>query len=330
MGGYLTRPSPAIDAPPRPPIPSVISSPHKSVRIAICFAFLATHFQRYEFISSEVAVENLVMDTLIESRLVAPNAFHNFASLAWSAATRPDAGVHAAAQVLTLDIAPPPIAIDQLCDLLNRNMHSSARIRIWSVISVPQSFNAHRSAEIEEYCYFLPMNVLETSGEYIVTHLSEVVVPEFLRARELSTYGGGVLHSLHIGGAFSANDTTFLPIGATGAKFGKGCIRKIVGVMIGFAKRQVTIDEIRSSLRSDAWKIPPSPGMFLCLCSVKYPFYVRRYGRANVNAPDVEFNSCRPLLEQWKQEELFPEIVAEMNRRNPFSGLAPSDDESMI
>jgi tRNA pseudouridine(38-40) synthase len=314
MGGVFSRHDPVPEATVTP-----IPSPGPgSIRIAICFAYLATRFQRYEFIWNELAVENLVLDALIEANLVPPDSFNKLPSLAWSAAARPDPGVHAAAQVLSLEIARPPVPADQLGALLMRSLHRSAQIRFWSVIEVPEHFHARASAEIEEYCYLLPSPVLASAGRYAVTRLSEVAIPEFLRSRDWANYGRGVLHSVRIGDELTEQGHAFVPLFFSGAKFDCEGIRKMVAVMIGFARNAMSIDEIRRTLRGEKWTIPAAPPLFLFLRAVKYPFFARKYGKRR-RSLDVEFSHYRPMIMQWQQDELLPEIVARMARDDPFA-----------
>jgi tRNA pseudouridine(38-40) synthase len=318
MGGLFSQGLAPGDTAPESVAKSPAPAGPGSIRIAICFAYLATRFQRYEFIWNEIAVENLVLDALIEANLVAPDAFNRLPSLSWSAATHPEPGVHAAAQVLALEIACPPIPVDQLCALLSRSLHRSAQIRFWSVIQVPRHFHASTSAEIEEYCYLLPATVLASGGRYAVARLSEVVIPEFMRSRNCANYGRGVLHSVRIGNELNAQGCAFVPIFFSGARFDCQGIRKMVAVMIGFASNAISIDVIRRTLRREKWTIPVAPAMFLFLRTVRYPFFVRKYGRSGCG-PDVEFAHCRPMMVQWQQEELLPEIIAGMARNDPFA-----------
>jgi hypothetical protein len=91
MGTFLSLPS---DPPSTSLFPTASTShTEEPIRIALCFAYLATHFDRHEFLWSAVAVENRIMDTLIELKLVAPNAFPNLASLSWCSATCPETGI---------------------------------------------------------------------------------------------------------------------------------------------------------------------------------------------------------------------------------------------
>lgn len=282
-------------------------------KIAVCYSYIGTGYTSLEFFPSEVNVENVLMDALVASNVLPPNSFNNLSRLQWQSAVSTEPGSHAAMQVLSLLIQENNTSLDEICDQLNANIVDK-NIHFWSLIETNKKFNARKWCEIEHFMYLLPKFVLGTN-DYILSTLKEVIFREFTTTTSLHyNYKGAPnrtrIESITIGSEYICDGITFIPFRFKGNHFTHKQIRRMMTVFISVARRLMTLNDVRSTLRDVEWKIPKAPAECLFLDTIEFPYYMRGMRRRpDLTKPDVEFKQYRPQIEHWKTSVLIPHIA---------------------
>lgn len=291
-------------------------------KIAICYSYIGTGYTALEFLWSDVNVENVVMGTLVEAKLVPPNAFNNLARLEWQSAISTEPGTHAACQVLSVLVPKLTVSHEKALRRIQANLISE-NVCFWGIIESDRRFNAKRWCEVEHFTYLLPKSVLGES-DFVLRTLDQVVFLEFLKNCDLHNYTDTPcrtrIEKIFISGEYSCDGVDLVAFSFAGCGFKHKQIRRIMSVFIAVARHLLSIDQVRATLTDEKWSIPEAPEACLFLDYPEFPYYMRGMRRRpDLTKPDVEFKKCRPQIAQWKTSVLVPHIASLIKSQNLFT-----------
>jgi len=326
MGGLWSRPSERAEAVPEPPE----SPKHQSlVPLVLCYSYIGTGYHGLQQNFDEKTIERDLFQALIACHLIPPHAPRSLGLVRWSEASRTDAGVHSCAQILSFSARfGTGMKGRRVAQAINENLPSGSPIRVWSAISVGRVFNAQRFAEYRRYKYLLPVDAL---GGCALDSLHDEVLVRFEGTHNFHNYTKRVsatnpsarrtITAFTVSPEFRVGGRAFVLFAIRGNSFMMNQIRKMVAVVVATARGLLDPTRIEASFGQEKWAIPKLPGEGLMLERVEYPGFRARAAQRQefaAAAKDVEFETVRPDIEQWKREVLFPHIADMVARERTF------------
>ena len=198
-------------------------------------------------------------------------------------AGRTDAGVHATGQVIHFDTA---VVRDSIAWVRGVNSVLPRDIRVCWVKSVPQTFNARRSATARRYCYVIanhavPPGILRNAVTWVLAPL-DVALMQTAATHLVGTHDFNAFRAVQCQSKTSIRDMHSIQITQRGSHivvdisanaFLHHMVRNIVGTLIEVGKKKCPTswvkDVLESKDRRKAGITAPSNGLYLV--RVAYP-----------------------------------------------------------
>lgn len=299
------------------------------IPLCICYGYIGTGYHGLQQNLDEKTVERDLFQALIACGLMEPNAFRNLSKVRWNEASRTDTGVHACAQVVTFfaDFL-PGMKVKKVAKAINDNLPADSTICVWNAITVGRVFQAQRFAEYRKYNYLLPFHIL---GNKDLVWVRTEVLSRFIGEHNFHNYTKRVsatnpsanrtITHFDVDEPFELNGVKYVLFTIRGNSFMMNQIRKMLAMVIACSRKLVPAETIDLSFSQEKWAIAKLPGEGLMLDRVEYPGF-----RANATRnekflnpkKDVEFESIRGEIADWKMNVLFPHIADLVAREKTF------------
>jgi tRNA pseudouridine38-40 synthase len=304
-----------------PPAPQALPAPRLTTTVAILFSYIGTGLHGLQWMDGVETVEAHLFAAMVAARLLPEEPHRNLGRIKWNQASRTDAGVHAAAQVVTCFIAVPEgRKLRDAASLINGNRRPGSPFHAWAVLGVPGQWKAQKSADSRRYCYLMPFAALSDQSLDHLNLLRSTVLREFVGTLNFHNYTKAVSadapSALRTIIGFSVSDpvtvdgNAFVLWTIHGKSFMLNQIRKMLFVVLCFSHGQITVEEVRETLTPERWALAKVPADGLFLDKVEYDSAMKRFRIDPHNARlDIRFTDYRPLVEKWKSEVLIPHIA---------------------
>ncbi|OHT16004.1 tRNA pseudouridine synthase family protein [Tritrichomonas foetus] len=284
----------------------------------------------YTFEIKQKNINNILATEFAEKGIILSNQVNNLSKIKWSTATNTKNGVNAAAQILSFksDVQ------QDIIPLVNKDLREKHNIFLFDETDTNFEFNSRRFADGQLFCYIVKnssllqasLNLSENASStlfhnsYLYRQLKEVVFPEFVRNTNYHNYTKEspverIVFSIKIS-HIQINNEMFYIFKFHGKSFGRSQIQRIMTMILAYIYGKATIETIRRTFSKNIWKISKCPNYCMFLEKVDFRYYIDRFMKPRPNRIDVEFTSQRPTIEKWKNEVLFPYILAEMEKND--------------
>lgn len=293
---------------------------HFQRNIAICYAYIGTGFHGLQLSRTEPAIENIVMDALLRTELLPAGSERNLGSIKWFSASRTDAGVHAAAQIMTvhLDI-PEKTDVTTIVQALKKAIPPNSPVTFWATASVPQYFNPQKFASGRRYLFLVPLYAFSDQSKEHLQWVRTEIMPLFIGEKNFHNYtknmdprSKSALRTIRVftfGDPFTVEGEKFVLFEIRGISFMINQIRKMIAAVISASHHILTPEKIQATFSEVKWALHKWPGDGLLLDKVEFEGYRRKNEGSITVKNDVEFTQCRGLIDDWEWRTLFPHVA---------------------
>ena len=311
MGALFSRPEPEEG--------EVSETITPSTPMVMLYSYIGTGMHGLQFSRDEICVENYLFEALIKSRVLPKDAYLNLNRIKWSEASRTDAGVHAAAQVLSCVVSVPSgHKMRDIPSLINQNISKDINLHVWACICPVGGFRAQKFADARRYNYLMPLHAFKDPTKSHLEMISRDVLPIFIgnklyhnytkRVKADSASAWRTIMEFSVSDPFEVGGEKFVLWTIYGKSFMMNQIRKMLATVLAYSHGLLTVDQIHETFTAERWALPKVPGDGLLLDKVEYESF-RRKMKTNDKGRDVEFTTYRSSIEQWKVDILFPHIA---------------------
>ena len=301
-----------------------------AVPLVLCYSYIGTDYHGLQQNPEQKTIEEDLLHVLIDSKLINSDVIFALNRIRWSQASRTDAGVHAAAQVLTFDAQfSNGLKVSQVLPLIQSKLPKNSPICFWSVITVGRQFNAQKYAEFRQYNYLMPLYAL---NNYSISEINQKILPFFVGEKNYHNYTRKVSYNnpsalrkitdFSISDPFDVNGEKYVLWYIRGNSFMINQIRKMLATVLSIAHNVLTIDQLKDTFTETKWALPRLPGEGLFLNKVEYPGFVKSAGKRkefSANGKNVEFDHVRGDIEKWKTKVLYPHIAKLVSKKDIFN-----------
>lgn len=298
--------------------------------IALCFAYLGTEYHGLSLHNDDKTVILDLQEAMVNLGIISP--LKTRVSLKWSESSRTDAGVHAAAQVVSLQVAlPDGVKVKNLPGLIQEQLGSNSNIRIWAAVSPGTVFNAQQSASSRRYFYLMPLDTFKESSKSHLDYLRNEVCQLFVGKHQFVNYTRHItdeniqssikiIRDFSFSDPFEINGTKYVLFIIYGNSFMLNQIRKMIATVLSASYNLLTIEQIKETLTETRWALPRLIGLGLFLDQVYFESskIIKKFGNEVPKKRDIHFTFVRSEIEQWKKEILFQHIDSIVKKENPF------------
>ena len=306
--------------------------------ICICYGYMGTNYHGLQLNIGYNTIEKELLECLMDSGLVEPDCYLHLSKINWNEASKTDAGVHAAAQILTFDAyIPQGISIPDLSFLLREKLPQSSSIRIWAIIPSPKTFRARQRAESRIYHYLMPISCFGPT--YDLEYLRQKICPLFHGTHFFHNYTtqevaaeGMIKHTItqftfsdKFTVQYSGSNEACVLWNIQGPSFLMNQIRKMIAMVIYVSYNKLQEQDVINSFdKEKRLHFGKFPALGLYLYKVEYPTFIAKMKRENKEEHfflkrDVEFSKERPKITSWINETLYPHIIEEDRTRHVFA-----------
>ncbi|OHT15517.1 tRNA pseudouridine synthase A, mitochondrial [Tritrichomonas foetus] len=301
-----------------------------AVPIVICYSYIGTGYHGLQQNLDQKTIERDLLKVIVDSDLIDPDMIKYLSKIRWSQASRTDAGVHSAAQVVSFNSHfPPGMKLHQVLNLLNSKNEFPSNIWFRSVISVGNQFNAQKYAEYRKYHYLMPLSAFRDSN---LNDIKEKVLPLFIGDKNFHNYTRKVsfnnpsairtITDFDISEPFEISGEKYVLWLIRGKSFMINQIRKMIATVLAVSYKVLTIEQLERTFSAEKWALARLPGEGLFLDKVEYPGFMsaaRKRKDFEGSDKDVEFGNVRGEIEKWKKEVLFPHIAKLVKENDVFN-----------
>jgi tRNA pseudouridine38-40 synthase len=304
------------------PTPQTSGAPRLTTTVAILYSYIGTGLHGLQWIDGLETLETHLFSAMVAARLLPEEPHTNLARVKWNQASRTDAGVHAAAQVLTCFIAiPDGHKLKDVASLINDHKLPRSPFHVWAVLGVPTQWKAQKSAESRRYGYLMPFSALSDQSITHLNHLRSTILPVFVGTRNFHNYTKKVspdsatalrtIFEFSISDPFDIEGNAFVLWTIYGQSFMMNQIRKMIFVVICFSHTLITIEDAGETLTRERWALAKAPACGLFLDKVEYDDSSLKKFRVDPDNArlNLRFDAYRPLVEKWKNDLLIPHIA---------------------
>lgn len=110
------------------------------------------------------------------------------------------------------------------------------------------------------------------------------------------------------GKTFVSENLEFAILEIKGQSFMLNQIRKMVSMVVAYARNFITKDALYEAFKSEKMDIPIAPSLGLSLNCVHYNYYNQRYGKDGIHEP-LDWESCKEEIEKFEKEYIIKQVV---------------------
>ena len=290
-----------------------------NVSIVLLYSYVGTGYHGLQYNDGNHTIEEILFDTFEKSGLIPPKSYHNLNLLKWHEASRTDVGVHAAAQVLSCRVSlPEGFKIKDIPELLKMNSPKNSPLNFIKAIPTPfDRFDAQKFADGRRYQYLMPLHAFKDQTEEHLQYIRTQILPHFVGSKNYHNYtkrkfadspsARRVIWKFDISEPFDINNEKYVLWTIHGQSFMMNQIRKMLATVLCVSYDLLSLENLDKTFTLERWALSILPGDGLFLDKVEYRGQKRKF--ANQPGKDVEFDAQRPIIEEWKNNKLFPSIA---------------------
>ncbi|KAJ3179284.1 tRNA pseudouridine synthase 1 [Irineochytrium annulatum] len=240
------------------------------------------------------------------------------AKVGFARCARTDKGVHAAGQVVSLNMMVIPNALEKI------NEHLPPQIRAYTLLRVTNSFNPKNLCDARLYEYMLPSYALgffaptdvyansavreedESRKKTVDREAYRISQDDLERVRAcLKAYEGTInFHNFTVGCEYKANSAKRFIKSFT-------CSDPLMrGLVILMVRTRTPPVLIPKCFESNKINIPKAPALGLFLRNPTFAAYNKKFGKKD-GRPDIDFDSCKEAMDAFIEEWIYSKLVEE-------------------
>lgn len=310
---------------------------------AIMLGYLGRDYYGMQKNPGMKTIEEDLLNALLKTNLITTENYENLRSFNFQRAARTDKGVSAARQVVSLKI-PEPVCKKSINEFLPKEIRVFDVKRVTKGFNSKIQCNARTYRYIIPTFAFAPEDKAslpepeECDVEKRMEELSVIdgkpytdfrLSPEGLEKINLflDLYKG--THNFHnftskvkpldprakryiinfnCTKTFISNNIEFAVLEVKGQSFMLHQIRKMVSMVVAYARNFITEDALLEAFKDEKMDIPIAPSLGLSLNYVHYDNYNQRYGTDGVHEP-LDWKECDEEVEKFQTEYIIKHIV---------------------
>lgn len=289
-------------------------------KYAVVLGYCGTNYHGMQIQKGVRTIEKELFSALQKSGCITEDIANNPDKGNFQRCARTDKGVHAARQVVSLNMhVPEPGTIDVI------NSHLPPDIRVLWIPNVTKGFNSYTAFTARTYHYISPTYAFMPKGQPSIDYriddvtLSNVnsVLQKFVGTRNYHNFTSRIAYtdgaaqryiiSFECGKPFVRNGLEFVTLAVRGQSFVLNQIRKMIGLTMaivrGYTDGETTLPRAFSKERID---VPRAPSLGLYLDAVSFDIYNKKFQQTHT---PLLWDHLDEKVNQLKEEHIHRQII---------------------
>eukprot|EP00039_Didymoeca_costata_P033333 m.41902 g.41902 ORF g.41902 m.41902 type:complete len:494 (-) comp9822_c0_seq1:1317-2798(-) len=300
--------------------------------VAILLGYCGSKYSGMQRNPGVYTVEEALLEALLKANGVSQEVFSNPTASKFQRTARTDKGVHAARQVVSLQIH---VDVPDMVERLNNYLPDD--VRVFRIIRVARSFNCKMQCTARRYEYLTPTYALAPKGTITEENAVDYRLPaesmELLRkvlkhfegthnfhnyttkmsfANEKGDPGVALryIKEMSCTDPFLQDGLEFVRIIIRGQSFVYNQIRNMVGMVMAVVAGYTTETAIPYSYSNNKVVVPRAPGLGLLLDDVFFENYNQKYAK-DKDHEILRWDSQQDEIQAYKERMIYNKIIAE-------------------
>lgn len=299
-----------------------------TVPIVLLYSYIGTGYHGLQYQDGQKTIEKDLFEAISNAGLIPPKSYLDKSQTKWSEASRTDAGVHCAAQVVSFMASlQDNMKVRDVAPLISKYLPRHSTITVWKAISFSRKFDAQKFADGRRYKYLMPLHAFKEQTDDHLQYLRDNVLPRFVGKKNFHNYTKRVnpnsksnertIWNFDISEPFKVSGEKYVLWTIHGQSFMLNQIRKMLATVLAVSYDLLTLENLDKTFTLEGWALNRLPGDGLFLDKVEYIAQKKKYGKIG-QSWDVEFDDQQLSIEKWKETVLYPHIAARVKETDLF------------